>query len=85
MSFTMSKKIDYPQLEQTTACLSNMPKAILCIFVSLIFLAHLLSMATDWRDVKNISNMVLPVSNLSCYVGLAMRFHTMQTTKYLIG
>ena len=38
MSLTRSKKIDYPQLEQTTVCLSNMPKTILCIFVSLIFL-----------------------------------------------
>jgi endonuclease G len=39
MSLTRSKKIDYPRLKQaTTACLLNMPKAILCIFVSLIFL-----------------------------------------------
>lgn len=38
MSLTRSKKIDYPQLEQATACLLNMPKTILCIFVSFIFL-----------------------------------------------
>ena len=39
MSLTRSKKIDYPQLEQATVCLLNMPKAILYIFVLLIFLA----------------------------------------------
>ena len=39
MSLTRSKKIDYPQLEKATVCLLNMPKAILYIFVLLIFLA----------------------------------------------